>query len=110
MLVVSVGLNWSCAGGSITQDATPPLITTQPASQSVIVGQSATFSVVATGTSPLSYQWQQNGVVITGATAPIYTTPPTAATDTGLQFRVVVSNSAGEAASNLPKFAVDFAH
>ena len=107
MLLVSVGLNWSCAGGSSSQNPTPPLITTQPASESVIVGQPATFTVVATGTSPLSYQWQQqNGVVITGATAPIYTTPPSVATDSGLQFRVVVSNSAGEAVSDFATLTV----
>jgi hypothetical protein len=78
-----------------------PSITMQPASQSVAVGQPATFSVVATGTSPLSYQWQKNGVAISsGANSPTYTTPPTLATDTGAQFRVVVSNSAGEVTSD----------
>src|SRR5229473_2748645 len=38
-----------------------PTITTQPASQTVTAGQTATFSVVAAGTAPLSYQWQKNG-------------------------------------------------
>jgi len=35
-----------------------PSITTQPGSQTVTVGQTATFTVVATGTPPLSYQWK----------------------------------------------------
>ena len=40
------------------------------------VGKTATFSVVATGTEPLFYQWQKNGVNISGAYSSSYTTPP----------------------------------
>src|SRR5207245_1716613 len=47
----------------------PPSITTQPASQTVTAGQTASFSVAVTGTAPLSYQWQKNGVNIAGATS-----------------------------------------
>jgi hypothetical protein len=72
-----------------------PTISQQPASQTVTVGQPATFSVVAAGTNPLSYQWQQNGNNIPGATSSSYTTPATLLSDTGSHFRVVVSNSAG---------------
>jgi len=36
-----------------------PTITTQPQDQTVDIGQTATFSVAATGTSPLTYQWQE---------------------------------------------------
>jgi hypothetical protein len=72
----------------------------QPANQSVAVGQPVTFSVVATGSSPLSYQWQKNGTAIAGATASMYTTSPVTASDSGTQFRVVVSNSAGQITSN----------
>jgi len=49
----------------------PPVITTQPRSQTVLIGSSATFSVEARGTEALSYQWRRNGISITGATAPI---------------------------------------
>ena len=45
--------------------------------QTVTAGQTATFSVVAGGTAPLSYQWQKNGANISGATLPSYTTPVT---------------------------------
>src|SRR5436190_14187100 len=72
-----------------------PTITTQPASQTVSVGQTATFTVTATGTAPLSYQWQKNGTAIGGATAASDTTPATTASDNGDQFTVVVSNAAG---------------
>ena len=47
---------------------TAPTITTQPASQTVLAGSAATFSVTATGTPPLSYQWGFSGTNITGAT------------------------------------------
>ncbi len=47
---------------------TPPVITTQPTNQTVAVGGSATFNVTATGSLPLSYQWNFNGTNIVGAT------------------------------------------
>ena len=49
-------------------DAVPPTITQQPASVTVTAGQPASFTVAATGTAPITYQWQRNGVAIAGAT------------------------------------------
>jgi len=67
-------------------------ITTQPASQSVTIGQTATFSVTATsGTLPLNYQWQKNNANIAGATLSTYTTPATLASDNGATFDVMVT-------------------
>ncbi len=86
-----------------------PTITTQPANQSVTAGQTATFSVTATGTAPLSYQWQKNSANITGATASSYTTPATATTDNGAKFDVVVSNSAGSKTSSMATLTVNAA-
>jgi Putative Ig domain./Immunoglobulin I-set domain. len=80
--------------------AVAPSITTQPESQTVTAGQAATFSVVATGTPPLSYQWKKNGTSISGATSSRYATPNTATSDAGSQFTVTVSNSAGSVTSN----------
>ena len=77
-----------------------PSITQQPANQTVTVGHTATFTVVATGTAPLSYQWQKGTTAIAGANAASYTTPPTTSGDSGSQFWVVVSNSVGNATSN----------
>src|SRR6267143_362930 len=65
-----------------------PSITTQPVSRSVTVGQTASFSVAATGAAPLSYQWQKNGANIVGATTASYTTPATMTSDSGSTFRV----------------------
>jgi PKD repeat protein len=85
---------------TLTVNAIAPTITTQPANQTVTVGQTASFSVVASGTAPLSYQWRKNGTNISGATSASYTTPATVMADNGSTFSVVVSNSAGSATSN----------
>ena len=49
-----------------------PSITTHPANQTVPAGGTATFTVAASGSPPLSYQWQRNGVDIPGATSASY--------------------------------------
>jgi hypothetical protein len=72
---------------------------THPTSQSIIAGQTATFSVTATSTAPLSYQWQKNGAAISGATSSSYTTPAETTADNGAHFAVVVTNSAGNVIS-----------
>jgi hypothetical protein len=71
-----------------------------PASRTVAPGQTATFSATATGSTPLSYQWQKNGTAISGANSASHTTPPVTTADNGATFLVVVSNSAGSATSN----------
>ena len=97
-LVLTFGLTFlaGCAGGS----ASPPQITMQPANQTVVAGQSTTFSVVANGTSPLTYQWQKNQLNIAGATSASYTTPATTSADNGTSFQVVVTNPVSSVTSN----------
>lgn len=95
----AIVLSWGCGGSggnspTITSNP-PPTITTQPASQTLIVGQTATFSVTASGAGSLLYQWSKNGTAISGATSLSYTTPPTTSTDNGAQFTVVVRDSVG---------------
>jgi hypothetical protein len=92
---------------TVTPATGAPTITTQPANQTVTAGQTATFSVVAAGTAPLSYQWQKNGTNITGATSATYTTPSTASTDNGSMFQVVASNSAGSVTSSAATLTVN---
>lgn len=77
-----------------------PTITQQPVAVSVMAGQAASFSVAASGTAPLSYQWQRGGVAIAGATTTTYTTAATVLADSGAVFRAVVSNAFGTATSN----------
>jgi hypothetical protein len=94
---------------TVSAAAVAPSITTQPASQTVTSGQTATFSVAATGTAPLSYQWNKNSAAISGATSSIYSTPATATSDNGSQFSVVVSNAAGSATSSAATLTVNAA-
>lgn len=85
---------------TITAASVAPAITTQPASLTRIEGQTAAFTVAASGTSPLSYQWRRGGVNITGANSASYTTGVLALSDSGAAFTCVVTNSAGSATSN----------
>ena len=94
---------------SVNAGAVAPSITTQPTSQTVMTGQTATFSVAATGTGPLSYQWQKNGTVISGATSSSYTTPATTTSDNGAQFIVLVTNSVGSLTSSAAALTVSAA-
>jgi hypothetical protein len=98
-----------CAGSAYSGGGNPgaPSLTVQPASQTVTAGQKATFNVTATGTAPLSYQWQENGADVTGATSTSYTTPVTTTADSGEQFRVIVSNVAGRVTSNTVTLTVN---
>lgn len=82
-----------------------PAFTSQPANLTVSQGQSATFSVTASGALPLNYQWQKNGVNISGANGASYTIPNTTTSDAG-QYRAVVSNSFGTATSNTATLTV----
>jgi hypothetical protein len=82
-----------------TPGGTDIVIGTQPASQTAVIGRTATFSVAASGGSTLSYQWQRNGVAIQGATGSSYVTPPTTASDGGASFAVVVSDASGSVSS-----------
>jgi hypothetical protein len=94
---------------TLTVNASPvaPSITTQPSSQTVTAGQVASFSVAATGTTPLSYQWRKNGVAISGGTSSTYATPATTGSDNGAQFTAVVSNTAGNVTSNTATLIVN---
>lgn len=96
------------SAGSVTSTAAvltvtaPPVaasITTGPQSVAVKVGLTASFSVTAAGTAPLSYQWRLNGTDIAGATAASYTTAATALADSGARYSVKVSNAAGSQTS-----------
>ena len=80
--------------------ATAPSITAQPAELSVVAPNPASFSVTATGTAPLTYQWKKDGMDISGANSSSYTTPGTAIGDKTAVFTVVVSNSVKSVTSN----------
>ena len=80
----------------------PPVITQQPTNQTVTLGSTATFSVAATGTATLTYQWQYLSgatwkpfLAGTGVTSAAMTTNATTAAANGFQLRVVVTNGNG---------------
>lgn len=90
----------------------PPVILTQPASQSVVVGNAAEFYVEASGAEPRTFQWKHDGANIPGATNNDYSLAAVQAADAGL-YTVEVSNPAGsvlsQAAALSLKPAVNFA-
>ena len=92
-------VNSATATLTVTSTPVAPSITTQPADQTVAAGQTATFTVAADGTAPLSYQWRKDTVNIAGATSASYTTPPTTSTDDQSLFDCVVNNAVGSATS-----------
>ena len=105
------------AGATVSSSATssvaaltvvfPTFITTQPASQTVVSGSPATFSVMAGGTPPLGYQWYFNGSAISEATAADYTINSVTASSAG-NYAVVVTNSCGTVTSSEAVLTVVF--
>ncbi|MGA8143244.1 MAG: immunoglobulin domain-containing protein [Candidatus Acidiferrales bacterium] len=101
----------ACGGGASTGDpggTTAPTITMQPASVTVTVGQTATFTVMASGTTPLTYQWKK-GTTNVGGNSASYTTPATTSADNGSKFEVTVTNSAGSVTSSMATLTVNAA-
>jgi len=80
-------------------------IASHPASVSTRLGAAATFTVVATGTEPLSYQWRKNGTLIPGATRSSYTVPMTTDFDAGA-YEVFVFNDYSSATSTAAQLSV----
>jgi len=82
----------------LTVSNTPPVITTQPADQSVYAGETAAFSVVAGGTAPLNYQWRFNAANISGATNSDYSFNNVQTNKAG-NYTVVITNLSGSLTS-----------
>ena len=76
-----------------------PVIIVQPQNQIVNFGDSVTFTSVATGISPLAFQWQKDGTSLLEATSPIYSISAVRTSDSG-SYSVVVSNASGSVASS----------
>lgn len=89
-----------------------PTITLHPTSQTVAEGGSASFSIAAVGTVPMSFRWRRNGVTFTNAlilSAPsnsVLTLTNVAITNNGANFTVVVTNLAGQGIPPLSSNAV----
>jgi hypothetical protein len=88
------------ASAVVSVNPAPVALTAQPAAVTTSEGQSATFSVVATGSLPISYQWLLNGTDIPSATSAIYSTPALGIGNSGGAYSVRVSNVAGPVVSS----------
>jgi uncharacterized repeat protein (TIGR03803 family) len=115
----------SSTAGSITSNAVgltltnPPVIGSQPTSQTETEFQTATFSIIAYGLQPLSYQWQRapagtttytnlsNGSLYSGAETSTLTVLPVSLAQSGDSFQCVVTNSAGTATTNTATLTVN---
>jgi hypothetical protein len=86
--------------------AVAPTITAHPQSTTVIVGQAVQFAVTATGTAPFTYQWQRNTQNIPTATGATYAITSAQLANAG-DYRVIVSNAAGSATSQVAKLTVN---
>ena len=84
---------------TLTVTAAGPTISTQPTSQTVAVGASVTFTVVATGSGTLTYQWYKGSTAISGATSASYTIA-TAATSDADSYYVTVTDTTGTTTSS----------
>ena len=89
-----------------TPTPTPPVITEQPSSQTIIVGDGAVFNVNALGEPPLSYQWFKNDVEIVGATGNTYIIQTSTLTDAG-NYHAVVTNIVGSTTSDTATLTVN---
>lgn len=115
VLLAAAAIVGACGGGgsdsssststSSSSTSSAPTITTQPASLSVAVGSSATFSVVASGTGTLSYQWRKDSSAISGATSSSYTIASVATSDAG-SYDVVVTDTVGSVTSSAATLTV----
>jgi hypothetical protein len=89
---------------TIPDSAVAPIISTHPADATVIEGNTATFTVAASGSPAPTYQWQINkGTTwenISDATSASYTTSATVKANDGYKYRCVVTNRKGSATSN----------
>ena len=100
------------ACGTLTSDAAAltvdagPAITAQPQPQSACLGGTATFTVAANGTPPITYQWRKDAQPIDGATADSYTIDPVAEEDAAA-YDVVVTHACGEITSDPAALTVD---
>jgi hypothetical protein len=108
-VVTNIAGNATSSAATLTVNAAPiaPTITTQPVSRTVMAGTNVSFTVVASGTAPLSYQWRLNGANIAGATSATLTLSNVTTGQSGGTYSCLVSNVAGTATSSAAVLTVN---
>ena len=89
-----------------SEPGVPPAVTGEPTDMTVHEGESAAFSVTATGSATLTYRWLRNGVPVAGLTSNAYTVVAAARTNNGDTYSCLVSNAYGTATSRSAKLTV----
>jgi hypothetical protein len=90
----------------VVQDQTPPVILSQPQSQTNFIGSTASFSVAATACSPLAWQWLFNGTLLTNQTASTLLLPVVTLAAAG-NYSVIASANGGAATSSVAVLTVN---
>jgi uncharacterized protein (TIGR02145 family)/uncharacterized repeat protein (TIGR02543 family) len=93
-----------CSFAEVTIN-TVPKVTTQPVSQALWVGDSATFSIAATGTATLTYQWYR-GATAVGTNSPSLKIKPIVFADSG-NYSCIVTNNCGKDTSEVGRLTVN---
>lgn len=105
-VVVSNSAGSVTSNSAVVRVVSNPVISQQPVDQAILVGQSAVFSVMASGTSPINYQWYVanpttgESAPISGANTPSYTTPIMSSMMPSTPYYCVVTNPMGSVTSN----------
>ena len=96
-------VNWSFGGGPATQ---APIVVREPADDTVIEGQDASFLVSASGHDPKTYSWRRTGDTAVIGTDSVLTLPAAALAQSGSRYRCVVANSSGAATTREARLTV----
>ena len=107
--VTSSGLTAASSPAVLTVKIFPPAVTSHPSGQAVVEGQTATFSIAATSSGPITYRWKKDGVDIAGADTVGYTTPAASLADDGAVFACEVANAGGAVTSGPATLSVSLA-
>ena len=99
-LLFGLALGTMIGVGQLRAQSSPPVIDTQPVGQTATAGSDVTFTVTASGTDPLSYQWYFANVAITDETNSALTLLSVQETNVG-DYTVLISNDAGTALSEI---------
>lgn len=102
---MNVGMDYGIHAFQVLPAAAGPTINTHPQNSTVYQGQTANFTISATGTGTLHYQWKDDGSNV-GTDSNSYTTAATVLGDNGAQITCVVTDDNGNATSNAATLTV----